>query len=201
LYATAAAHSSGVILALLVNGLGLVELAYYTDTSKTAGQFWMTLTGYPYSTPFGGVEQPWAQQVIWGTRLLGGSSVVDVNQFGWSADVVWGTGEDDNVVWGTTSDDDNVVWGTSVPISLDLVWSGNATLTTNVVWGTTADDWDDNVVWGAGLVGYFDGTTVIWGAFSDDDDNVVWGTLDDDDVVWGTSADKVTSLWILGGAL
>jgi serine protease AprX len=201
----------------LVNGLGLVELAYYTDTSKTAGQFWMMLTGYPYSTPFGGVEEPWAQQVIWGTRLLGGSSVVDVNQFGWSSDIVWGTGEEDNVVWGTaevgdedgegdnvvwgtTADDDDVVWGTSVPLSLDLAWSGNAALQTNVVWGTMAGDWDDNVVWGTGLIGYFDGTAVIWGAFSDDD-NVVWGTLDDDNVVWGTSTNKVTSLWILGGAL
>jgi serine protease AprX len=192
----------------LVNGLGAVALAYLTDTTKAAGQYWMTFD-MPPSTDFGGTEEAWAQTVIWGTRILRGTSVVDLNQVAWAENIVWGTGElnnivsgtmsqdeEDNIVWGTLVEDDNVVWGTSVPLSTDLLWAGNAMLEDdNVVWGTGMV-WDDNVVFGTGLIGYFDGFNIVWGTFSGDGegDNIVWGTFDDDNVVWGTSANKVSVL-------
>jgi serine protease AprX len=198
----------------MVNGLGLIYFAYYSDTTKSPGEYWMTLTGYPYSSYYGATNMAWSQSIIWGTRILAGTSVTDVNQYGWAANVVWGTGEDGNVVsgtadddgnvvWGTAADDEgNVVWGTTIPTSLDLTWSGNATWTNNVVWGTAAEDWEANVVWGTGLVGYFNGSSVMWGASAEEDGNVVWGTLNDgDDDLWGASADKVTALGVEGGAL
>jgi serine protease AprX len=197
----------------LVNGLGAVALAYLTDTTKAAGQYWMTFD-MPPSTDFGGTEEAWAQTVIWGTRILRGTSVVDLNQVAWAENIVWGTGElntivsgtlsrdeEDNIVWGTLVEDDNVVWGTSVPLSTDLLWAGNAALEDdNVVWGTGMV-WDDNVVFGTGLIGYFDGFNIVWGTFSGDGegDNIVWGTFEDDNVVWGTSANKVSVLGTSAG--
>jgi len=195
----------------LVNGLGAIALAYLIDTTKTAGHYWMTTT-MPPSTNFGGVEEPWSQTVIWGTRVLAGTSVVDVNQLAWANNIVWGTGEldnmvmgtmsqdEDNIVWGTLVNEDNIVWGTSVSLSTDLTWAGNVLLEDNVVWGTSV--WDDNVVWGTSLVGVYDGQSIIWGTFSGAEDNIVWGTLDEDNIVWGTSANKVSVLGTsIGGAL
>ena len=180
----------------MVDGLGAMALAYYADTTKPAGSFWMT-TVYPPSTTFGGIEEAWAQTVIWGPRLVQGSSLVDYNQSAWSDNIVWGTGEFDNIVWGTvdgedenivwgTSYDDNIVWGTS-----DVFWSGNASFGDNIVWGTDAG-WNDNIVWGTNLLGFFDGDNIVWGTTEDGSDNIVWGTLDDDNIVWGTSENKVT---------
>jgi hypothetical protein len=77
---------------------------------------------------------------------------------------VWGTGDGDNIVWGTTGDGDNIVWGTS---------DGD-----NIVWGTASDG--DNIVWGTAT----DGDNIVWGTFGDGD-NIVWGT-DGDNIVWGT---------------
>jgi hypothetical protein len=195
----------------LVNGLGAIALAYFIDTTKTAGAYWMTST-MPPTTNFGGVDEPWSQTVIWGTRLLAGTSVVDVNQLAWANNIVWGTGEldnivmgtmsdeEDNIVWGTLVDEDNIVWGTSVSLSTDLTWAGNVLLEDNIVWGTSF--WDDNVVWGTSLVGVYDGQSIIWGTFSGNEDNIVWGTLDEDNIVWGTSANKVSVLGTsIGGAL
>ncbi len=198
----------------MANGLGLIYFAYYSDTTKTPAEYWMTLTGYPYSSYYGTTDMPWSQNIIWGTRILTGTSVVELNQYGWALNVVWGTGEDGNVVWGTADEDGNVVWGTgaddegnvvwgtTVPITLDLTWSGNATWANNVVWGTAAEDWDANVVWGTNLVGYFNGFNVVWGTNDGDEGNVVWGTAEDGDVVWGTSNGKVAALgFAVGGAL
>jgi serine protease AprX len=193
----------------LVNGLGAIALAYMTDTTKAAGQYWMT-ADMPPSTNFDGAEEAWSQTVIWGTRLLRGTSVVDLNQVAWAQNIVWGTGElnnivwgtlsddeeEDNIVWGTLADEDNVVWGTSVQLATNLSWAGNAVLDEdNVVWGTGML-WDDNVVFGSNLLGFYDGLNIVWGTFSDtgEEDNIVWGTFEDDNVVWGTSANRVTLL-------
>jgi serine protease AprX len=177
----------------LANGLGAVALAYLADTTKPAGSFWMTWA-LPPSTNFGGNEEAWSQSLIWGTRVVQGSSIIDFNQAAWDDNIVWGTGEMDNIVWGTVSEeDDNIVWGTS--ILDDVFWSGNAALGDNIVWGTMSD-WDENIVWGTGLIGFFDGDNIVWGTMDDGSENIVWGTLDDDNIVWGTSANKVVVLGV-----
>ncbi len=197
----------------LVNGLGAIALAYYIDTTRSAGQYWVTHETPPF-TNFGGVDEPWSQTVIWGSRLLHGTSVVGVRQAAWEDNIVWGTGaftntvwgmlseNEDNIVWGTLSlDEDNIVWGTNVPLSTTLTWSGNAFLEGEIVWGTAAADWEDNIVWGTGLIGVYNGQNIVWGTAAGDEDNIVWGTLDEDNIVWGTSANKVTVLGNTGGAL
>jgi serine protease AprX len=193
----------------LVNGLGALQLAYFMDTTKAAGEYWMTTESLPY-TSFGGTDEPWSQTVLWGTRLLRGTSVVDLNQLAWADNIVWGTGElddmvsgtfsadEDNIVWGTLVDEDNIVWGTSVSLATDLTWAGNAALEDNVVWGT-AMVWDDRVVWGTDLIGFFREDNVVWGTCSGNEDNIVWGTLSEDNIVWGTSANRVSVLGTMTG--
>jgi serine protease AprX len=176
----------------LANGLGALALAFYTDTTRTAGSFWLTAP-VPPTTTFGAREENWSQSLIWGTRLVSGSSLVDLNQSAWADNIVWGTGDMDGIVWGTVSDDDNLVWGTSLSV-LDISWFGSVSLGDNIVWGTA--DWADNIVWGTGLLGSFDGFNIVWGTLSAD--NIVWGTLSDDNIVWGTNDNKVT---ILGSSL
>jgi hypothetical protein len=196
----------------LVNGLGATTLAYNIDTTRSAGQYWLTAEIAPVTT-FGTIEVPWSRTVIWGTQLLRGTSVVDLHQAGWEDNIVWGTGalsnivwgmfsEEDNIVWGTLMEEDNIVWGTSLPLSTALTWAGNAGLEDNIVWGTSSAVWADNIVWGSGLIGYARGLNIVWGTFSGDEDNIVWGTLDEDNIVWGTSANTVSVLGSLsGGAL
>jgi len=189
----------------LVNGVGAVALAYYLDTTRGAGQYWLTHDTVP-STDFGGVQEPWSQTVIWGDRLLHGTSVVDLRQAAWEDNIVWGTGafqnvvwgmfdaEEDSIVWGTLADEDNIVWGTSLPLSTPLTWAGNAALEDNIVWGTRAV-WATNIVWGSSLVGSFNGQAIIWGTFSSNEDNIVWGTLSEDNIVWGTLDNEDNIVW------
>ena len=187
-----------------VNGVGAMTLAYYADTTRAHGTYWLT-SAVSESTTFGGVEEPWSQSLIWGTRLVSGSSIIQLNQYAWADNIVWGTGEMDNIVWGTL-DDDNIVWGTMLEGD-NIVWGtslfvGNAAFGDNIVWGT-AMSWDDNIVWGTNLLGVFVGDNIVWGTMLDGADNIVWGTLNDDNIVWGTSASKVVVLGtsILGGGL
>jgi serine protease AprX len=189
----------------LVNGIAAVTLAYDIDTTRTAGQYWLMHDITP-STAFGGIAEPWSQTVIWGTALLHGTSVVDLRQAAWANNIVWGTGafssivsgmfaeDEDNIVWGTLSlDEDNIVWGTSIPLSTVLMWAGNAALEDNIVWGTAG--WAQNIVWGTSLVGYFNGQSIVWGTLSNDEDNIVWGTLDEDNIVWGTFDNEDNIVW------
>ena len=187
-----------------VNGVGALNLAYRLNTAAPAGSFWLTSQVPPVST-FGGVDESWSQAIVWGTRLVTGSSLVEMNQPAWGDNIVWGTGELDNIVWGTVSDDgDNIVWGTMFDDD-NIVWGtslfyGNADFGDNIVWGT-AMEWDDNIVWGTSLIGFFDGDNIVWGT-SFEVDNIVWGTLEDDNIVWGTTANKVTVLGTsIGGGL
>ena len=178
-----------------VNGAGALQLAYSADTTRHTGTFWLT-NAWPPVTEFGGVDQPWAQTIVWGTRIVRGSSIVEVNQAAWAANIVWGTGEMSNIVWGTVSEADNIVWGTLLEGD-NIVWGtvlflGNAAFGENIVWGT-AISWDDNIVWGTGLLGVFDGDNIVWGTFSDGADNIVWGTLSDDNIVWGTSENRLAN--------
>jgi serine protease AprX len=183
----------------LANGLGAMVLAYLADTTKTAGSFWMSASSFPPSTPFDGVEQPWAQSLIWGTRSVQGTSLMDIDQAAWGDNIVWGTGDLGSRPWATVSAaDDNIVWGTLFEgdnIALDTsLFYGNVELGDNIVWGTTSD-WGENIVWGTDLLGVLDGDNIVWGTnLLDDLENIVWGTLDDDNLVWGTSANKVMVL-------
>jgi len=188
-----------------VNGVGALALAYFADSTKPAGSFWMTMA-WPPVTAFGGIDEPWSQTVIWGTRLMQGSSLVEINQTGWTGAIVWGTGELANVAWGTYSaDEENIVWGTlfdgdNIVAGISL-FSGNAAFGDNIVWGTSMS-WDDNIVWGTNLIGVLDGDNIVWGTALDGSDNIVWGTLDDDNIVWGTSANRVMVLGTsIGGGL
>jgi len=185
----------------LVNGVGAMSLAYFADTTKNPGDYWMTGTVLP-STNFGGTDEPWSQNLIWGTRLVRGTSAIDIRQFAYDDDnIVWGTGALDEIVWGTYSEeDDNIVWGTALVKGVQVLWLGNAEMDDNIVWGTFAD-WDDNIVWGTNLLGELDGDNIVWGTtLTDDLDNIVWGTLDDDNIVWGTT-NKMTLLGLGGGVL
>jgi serine protease AprX len=185
----------------LVNGTGALALAMNLDTTKAAGSFWLTSAVSPQTT-FGGDAETWSQLLVWGTRVLRGSSLIEINQASWDSNIVWGTGDLDNIVWGTMSDDGNIVWGTlstsddnivwgttATAIKTDALWAGNTSTDENIVWGTTVDSsgWDDNIVWGTGLIGMFDGENIVWGT-CDSEDNIVWGTLDDANIVWGTTS-------------
>jgi serine protease AprX len=169
-----------------VDGLGALTLAYMADTSQPAGAAWMT--SVTPATQFGADVEPWSQQVLWGTRAISGSSLIEVNQTAWAANIVWGAGELDNIVWGTMSmDSDNIVWGTSLMLG-DVSWLGNVMEGDNIVWGTSLLGWAPNLVWGGGaLLGTLEGDNIVWGTMSLEGDNIVWGTLmESDNIVWGT---------------
>ncbi len=179
-----------------VDGLGALTLAYMADTSQPAGSVWM-----PAVTPvtqFGDTVETWAQNIVWGTALVSGTGLMEVNQSAWQPSTVWGAGEFDNIVWGTIADGENIVWGTAL-VSTDVVWAGSILEGDNIVWGTAMSGWGENIIWGACLLGSFDGENIVWGTLLDGD-NIVWGTLDDENIVWGTS-NKVTSLGLVGGVL
>jgi Subtilase family len=193
-----------------VDGLGALTLAYFADTSRAVGAGWMTAV--PASTQFGTDVESWSQQVVWGTRLVSGAGLIEVNQAAWQPGVVWGAGELDNIVWGTAAmESDNIVWGTSVVLS-DVVWAGSVREGDNIVWGTALADWGANIVWGTSLLGLVEGENIVWGTSVREGDNIVWGTsvregdnivwgtanMDGDNIVWGT-ANKVAGLVLVGG--
>jgi serine protease AprX len=190
-----------------VDGLGALTLAYYADTSQAVGTAWMT--SVTPTTQFGTDVETWSQQIVWGTRLVAGGGLMEINQPAWQKVVAWGSGELDNIVWGTTTEEDNIVWGTSAVLP-DVVWAGSVTEGDNIVWGTALDAWGPNIVWGTALLGVLEDDNIVWGTSSSDGegdnivwgtvaefDNIVWGTVEYDNVVWGTS--KVTSCQQVGG--
>ena len=195
-----------------VNGYGALALAGSADTTRAAGSL-LDVDAVAHRDRLRRRDRAVVRDAVWGTRLIRGSSLVDVNQGAWANNIVWGTGEMDNIVWGTFSrDDDNIVWGTLLGGD-NIVWGtlfggdnivwgtlfgGNAQFADNIVWGT-AMSWDDNIVWGTGLLGVFDGDNIVWGTMREGADNIVWGTLSDDNIVWGTSVNKVLSLGTTSG--
>jgi hypothetical protein len=195
-----------------VDGLGAIALAYYADTSKSVGTGWLTAPVVA-ATKFGIESDDWAQNIVWGTVVISGSGLIDVNQSAWSQSTTWGAGELDNIVSGAAEDGDaaNIVWGTSVTLP-DVAWSGNVIEGNNIVWGTSLTDWALNIVWGTSI-GVLQGENIVWGTSDQDGDNIVWGTMTDgdgDNIVWGTvdygdfvsgSAAKVLGYVLTGGAL
>jgi serine protease AprX len=179
-----------------VDGLGALTLAYLADTTRAVGTPWMT--AIPASTEFGTDVEPWSQEIVWGTRLVSGAGLIEINQAAWQGAVTWGAGELDNIVWGTADmEGDNIVWGTSVVLS-DVVWAGSVLEGDNIVWGTSVSDWGANIVWGTSLLGVLEGDNIVWGTAAMEGDNIVWGTCEFDNIVWGTS-NKVTGLALVGG--
>ena len=169
-----------------VDGLGAVTLAYMADTTAPIGGAWMAAV--QPATQFGSEVSPWSQQILWGTRVISGESLIEVNQAAWAASIMWGAGELDNIVWGTMSlEADNIVWGTSLMLS-DVSWFGNVLEGDNIVWGTSLLGWAPNLVWGGGaLLGTLEGDNIVWGTMSLEMDNIVWGTMmESDNIVWGT---------------
>ena len=181
-----------------VDGLGAVTLAYSADTSKLPGTVWMAPV--TPSTQFGTELRAWSQSIVWGTRLVSGPGLMDVNQLAFSQRVTWGAGELDNIVWGTLADGegDNIVWGTAFDLA-DVVWAGAVFEQDNIVWGTSLADWASNIVWGT-AIGELEGDNIVWGTLSlTEGDNIVWGTIELDNIVWGTS--KVMGFVLVGGGL
>jgi serine protease AprX len=169
-----------------VDGLGALILAYSADSSKAAGTTWMTAV--TPTTTFGNSVETWSQQIVWGTRVVSGSGLVEVNQTAWAQSTTWGSGELDNIVWGTTdAEADNIVWGTAAELA-NVVWEGLVLEQDNIVWGTLSE-WGVNLVWGTELVGVLEGDNIVWGTTEGEGDNIVWGTLTEgDNIVWGTVA-------------
>jgi hypothetical protein len=193
-----------------VDGLGAMLLAYYADTSALPGTVWMTpLTP---QTQFGTDIQTWSQNIVWGTRAVTGTGLIEVNQTAWAQSVTWGSGELDNIVWGTAdAEGDNIVWGTSYTLA-DVVWAGAVSEGDNIVWGTALQSWGPNIVWGT-RIGVVEGDNIVWGTAVGEGDNIVWGTLTDgegdnivwgtvefDNIVWGTSIHKILGP-VLGGGV
>jgi hypothetical protein len=80
-----------------------------------------------------------AVNVVWGATCGGADC-----QMPWSGSV-YGLGEEDTVVWGTSDTDDTVVWGTSEEDT--VVW-GTSDTDDTVVWGTSCSDPDcEPVIW------------------------------------------------------
>lgn len=180
----------------LVNGLGAATLAFYADTSVPVGGYWLT-TSLTATSVIGGETLLWSQQVIWGNRELSGAGVIDTNQTAWGSSVVWGVGAlDENIVWGSW-DGDNIVWGSNLVWGSTVEWSDNIVWGSNVVW----DDnivWGPNIVWGSDLLGTLFNDNIVWGSL--DIDNIVWGSLADDNIVWGSDY-ELMGLTKLGGGL
>jgi serine protease AprX len=179
-----------------VDGLAAIMLAYFADTAQPTGMAWMA-AALPPTTQFGTEVATWAQQIIWGTRVVSGSGLIETNQPAWTTATMWGSGELDNIVWGTFADaeGDNIVWGTSL-VSTDVTWAGSVLEMDNIVWGTSFTDWGLNIVWETSI-GVIEGDNIVWGTMALEGDNIVWGTVEFDNIVWGTS--RVLGLVLSGG--
>jgi serine protease AprX len=170
-----------------LNAHGAIELARFYGRAKVGDRI-------PSSWA-------WSKQINWGNyRLKNG--VIKPNGSAWKLNVVWGTVDDENIVWGTQCGDDcqNIVWGTLDAVE-NIVW-GTIEDGENIVWGTSDDG--ENIVWGT----LEDVENIVWGTNcgGDDCENIVWGTLMDlENIVWGTALDEENIVWgtssLLGGLI
>ena len=186
-----------------INAAGAVQLASSVNTSVSTGSWWLQ-TGVSGYSVIGGKSYAWAQNIIWGTSVIGGRFIFYKN-LAWDDNIIWGTG----VVRGKKLVGsrrikvrgkyfaDNIIWGTDFTVKRrSVVWGKDDG--DNIIWGT--DD-GDNIIWGTNLADYRilgkrdgkkivwakgDADNIIWG--TDDGDNIIWGTDDGDNIIWGTSA-------------
>ncbi len=133
----------------------------------------------------------WSKQINWGNHKVTGG-VIKPNGSAWAQTIVWGTLDDENIVWGTQcgNDCENIVWGTIDDVE-NIVW-GTIDEGENIVWGTSDDG--ENIVWGT----VDDIENIVWGTAcgGDDCENIVWGTaIDLENIVWGTAIDAENIVW------
>ena len=197
-----------------INAAGAIELAGKIDTTVAVGKSWLP-GGVTPASQIGGTTYEWAQNIIWGTSVLGGRFIY-FNGLMWDDNIIWGTGvvrgrslvagrSFDNIIWGTNvnviqksvvwnlDDGDNIIWGTHLAqfrvigqrVGNKIVWARDDV--DNIIWGTLDAD---NIVWGTD-----DGDNIIWGTWSSDGDNIIWGTTDDDNIIWGTSLAQDNIIW------
>jgi serine protease AprX len=159
-----------------LNSLGAVELARYFAKARAGDR-------YPSNWQ-------WSKQILWGNQRLKGG-VIKPNGSAWASNIVWGTTDDENIVWGTLCNDcENIVWGTADALE-NIVW-GTLSDTENIVWGTL--DGAENIVWGTSG----NDENIVWGTACGgaDCENIVWGTaLDLENIVWGTAIDMENIVW------
>jgi hypothetical protein len=148
------------------------------------GQIMPDVNAWSPGVAWGAPTTPGGANVVWGVIWSPGALGFGGRWTPWAthcsdvacSSVVWGSGNSDNVVWGSSCGgadcQTSPAGGGSVLGSvLDslLVQGASASYDDTVVWGTTGDD------------------TVVWGTTGDD--TVVWGTTGDDTVVWGSICD------------
>ncbi len=200
-----------------INAIGAAQLAGSVNTTAPTGSWWLQV-GNNGTSVIGGKTYNWAQNIIWGTSVIGGRFIYYKN-LAWDDNIIWGTGVvrgkkllgskrikvrgkfyNDNIIWGTDftvkrrsvvwgKDDDNIIWGTDD--------------SDNIIWGTNLAEFRilglrkaNKIVWAKGdadniIWGTDDGDNIIWG--TDDGDNIIWGTWsgDGDNIIWGTSDDNI----------
>jgi serine protease AprX len=161
-----------------LNAHGAVELARYFSKARAGDRYPSNWT--------------WSREIHWGNRRLKGG-VLKPNGSAWASNIVWGTVDDENIVWGTLCGDcENIVWGTDDSLE-NIVW-GTLSDDENIVWGTL-DALDENIVWGTACGGG-DCENIVWGTSLSDFENIVWGTaVDDENIVWGTSGVLDEIVW------
>ena len=163
-----------------LNSFGAVQLARFYANARAGDRM-------PSS-------RQWSKQINWGNFRVSNGVILPTGS-AWALNIVWGTLDDENIVWGTQcgNDCENIVWGTAEDME-NIVWGTNADAENivwgtrddgeNIVWGTFADA--ENIVWGT-TCGGGDCENIVWGTETDLE-NIVWGTIDDENIVWGTTA-------------
>jgi serine protease AprX len=86
----------------------------------------------------------------------------------------WLTGPSTGSFGSTTIGRQSYTWGQRILWDDNIVW-GSGLMTHN------QSTWNDNIVWGSD-------DNIVWGSMSGDD-NIVWGSADDDNIVWGSVAE------------
>jgi serine protease AprX len=156
-----------------LNTLGAVRLAAFYARAKRGDRL--------------PVESIWSRHINWGNhRVAGGVLMPGANA--WTAAVTWGAawsfndGDAENIIWGT-DDDGNILWGTSIDDQGNIIWG---TDDENIIWGTDADD--QNIIWGTDT----DDENIIWGT-EDEPENIMW----DGDEVPAITIPNPSYIWFL----
>ena len=187
-----------------INAAGATTLAGAINTAARTGAWWLT-TGVTGTSTIGGSSYAWAQNIIWGTSLIGGRFVY-YNNYAFDDNIIWGTGVVRGKLLVSGSKHvkvngqfvlDNIIWGTDFTLLKKNVVFGKAD-GDNIIWGTQTNlaefrivgqRHDKSIVWNTD-----GGDNIIWGTL--DDDNVIWGTDDGDNIIWGTwSGDGDNIIW------
>ena len=188
-----------------LNAAGALTVSSLVDTEAPVNAQWVPYVPEPVST-IGGQPYAWSQNIVWGTTVVSNTNALYVNSIAWASNIVWGTAFDsgDNIVWGTAQLA-NIVWGAAAETWGDNIVWGTGLLSAasgdNIVWGTVSGD---NIVWGTlrsnnivwGTRSAYDGDNIVWGTSTSHDnpgDKIVWGTRPDekDNIVWGTRDEGV----------